>query len=64
MTGWDKVRTMPFDRNQISTGLPGLDQVLTGLRAGDNVVWQVDSLDDYTAFVEPFSRWREATDDG
>ena len=57
MTGWDKVRTMPFDRNQISTGLPGLDQVLTGLRAGDNVVWQVDSLDDYTAFVEPFSRW-------
>jgi hypothetical protein len=48
---------MPFDRNQISTGLPGLDQVLTGLRAGDNVVWQVDSLDDYAAFVEPFSRW-------
>jgi hypothetical protein len=48
---------MPFDRNQISTGLPGLDQVFTGLRAGDNVVWQVDSLDDYAAFVEPFCRW-------
>src|SRR5512140_3089146 len=48
---------MPFDRNQISTGLPGLDQVLTGLRAGDNVVWQVDSLDDYAAFVAPFCRW-------
>jgi pyruvate, water dikinase len=48
---------MPFDRNHISTGLPGLDQVLTGLRAGDNVVWQVDSLDDYAALVEPFCHW-------
>ncbi|MBN2576030.1 MAG: pyruvate, phosphate dikinase [Deltaproteobacteria bacterium] len=48
---------MPFDRSQISTGLPGLDQVFTGLRAGDNVVWQVDSLDDYAAFVTPFCRW-------
>ena len=48
---------MPFDRTHISTGLPGLDQVFTGLRAGDNVVWQVDSLDDYAAFVGPFCRW-------
>jgi len=48
---------MPFDRTHISTGLPGLDQVFTGLRAGDNVVWQVDSLDDYAAFVRPFCRW-------
>ena len=51
---------MPFDRNHISTGLPGLDQVFTGLRAGDNVVWQVDSLDDYAAFVRPFCRWARA----
>jgi hypothetical protein len=48
---------MPFDRNYISTGLPGLDQMLTGLRAGDNVVWQVDSLDDYAALVQPFCQW-------
>jgi len=48
---------MPFDRNHISTGLPGLDQMLTGLRAGDNVVWQVDSLDDYAALVRPFCQW-------
>ena len=48
---------MPFDRNTISTGLPGLDQMLTGLRAGDNVVWQVDSLDDYAALVQPFCQW-------
>lgn len=51
---------MPFDRNHISTGLPGLDHVFTGLRAGDNVVWQVDSLGDYAAFVRPFCRWARA----
>jgi pyruvate,water dikinase len=51
---------MPFDRSHISTGLPGLDQVFTGLRAGDNVVWQVDSLQDYAAFVTPFCRWAQA----
>jgi len=26
-----------------STGLEGLDKILTGLEKGDNVVWQVDS---------------------
>jgi hypothetical protein len=36
------------------TGLPSLDGVLRGLRLGDNVVWQVDSVDDYLPFVEPF----------
>ncbi len=38
----------------ISTGLPGLDQVLDGLRVGDNVVWRVTDLDDYRRFVTPF----------
>ncbi|MCE5216878.1 PEP/pyruvate-binding domain-containing protein [bacterium] len=41
-------------RTNLSTGLPGLDKVLKGLLAGDNVVWQLDSIDDYQAFVEPF----------
>ncbi len=36
------------------TGLPALDHVLQGLRLGDNVVWQVDSVEDYVPFVEPF----------
>ena len=36
------------------TGLPSLDRVLQGLRLGDNVVWQVDSVEDYVPFVEPF----------
>jgi hypothetical protein len=36
------------------TGLPALDRVLGGLIAGDNVVWQVNSIEDYLPFVRPF----------
>jgi hypothetical protein len=38
----------------ISTGISGLDKVITGLQLGDNVVWQIDSISDYTEFVDPF----------
>jgi pyruvate,water dikinase len=38
----------------LSTGLPGLDRVLKGLLPGDNVVWQVDTVEDYAPFVAPF----------
>jgi len=38
----------------ISTGIKGLDNVLTGLRAGDNVVWQIDDIEDYIDLVKPF----------
>ncbi len=40
----------------LSTGLPGLDQVLKGILPGDNIVWQVDAIGDYLAVVEPFCR--------
>ncbi len=40
----------------LSTGLPGLDQVLKGILPGDNIVWQVDTIGDYLAVVEPFCR--------
>lgn len=40
--------------DRISTGLPGLDRVVDGLRIGDNVVMQVDRIDDYRHFVKPF----------
>jgi pyruvate, water dikinase len=43
-----KVYTTP------SSGLPGLDKVLNGIQPGDNIVWQVDSIADYTPFVIPF----------
>ena len=38
----------------ISTGIKGLDNVITGLRAGDNVVWQIDDIQDYIDLVKPF----------
>jgi pyruvate,water dikinase len=37
-----------------STGIPGLDDILGGVRPGDNIVFQVDSINDYTPFVIPF----------
>ena len=44
-----------MDHFPIPTGIPALDEVLQGLRLGDNVVWQVDNLDDYLHFVRPFA---------
>ncbi|MFA5090062.1 MAG: PEP/pyruvate-binding domain-containing protein [Candidatus Omnitrophota bacterium] len=38
----------------ISTGMKGLDAVITGLRTGDNVVWQIDNINDYIDLVKPF----------
>ncbi len=38
------------------TGLPSLDEVVDHLRLGDNVVWQVDSLDAFRPFVLAFVR--------
>lgn len=37
-----------------STGLKGIDDIIDGLRSGDNVVWQVDSINDYLFFARPF----------
>ena len=45
---------MPQPGAQLSTGLAGLDRVLKGLIAGDNVVWQVDSTGDFLPFVKPY----------
>lgn len=46
-----------MDKNtRVSTGIPGLDSILDGLRIGDNVVWRVDSIADYRAFVTPYVR--------
>jgi hypothetical protein len=37
-----------------STGLDGLDKILCDLKKGDNVVWQVDSIEEYSHFVAPY----------
>ncbi|MDH7500850.1 MAG: phosphoenolpyruvate synthase, partial [candidate division NC10 bacterium] len=39
----------------VGSGIQALDEVLQGLRPGDNVVWQVDSLEDYRYFTQPFA---------
>jgi hypothetical protein len=45
---------MKIGSQSLSTGLPGLDQVVQGLLPGDNIVWQVDSVEDYLPFVSPY----------
>ncbi len=44
---------MPLNPD-LSSGLPELDQLLRGLQSGDNIVWQVERIEDYQAFVTPF----------
>jgi len=51
------MREYNLDLSAFGTGLPGLDRTLLGLMAGDNVVWQVESVDEYLPFVRPF--WEE-----
>ena len=42
----------PYPR--VSTGINGLNEILGYLQMGDNVVLQVDSIEDYKKFVNPF----------
>jgi hypothetical protein len=39
----------------IGTGFKNLDGVLTGLRIGDNVVWQVDDIKEYIEYADSFA---------
>jgi pyruvate, water dikinase len=41
----------------LSTGLPELDRVFRGIMAGDNIVWQVDSVEDYAEFAVPYAEY-------
>ncbi len=38
----------------ISSGVPSLDEVIQGFRLGDNIVWQVDHLRDYSYYAQRF----------
>ncbi|HBC88497.1 MAG TPA: pyruvate, phosphate dikinase [Lentisphaeria bacterium] len=44
-----------YVRRNISTGMKGLDNLFQGLVEGDNLVWQVDSLEEYKPFVKAFA---------
>ncbi len=41
-----------FER--IHSGLEGFDRIVDSIRMGDNVVWQLGSLDEYRYFVRPY----------
>lgn len=41
-------------KDKVSTGIRGFDKVIDNLRLGDNVVWQVESIDDYRKMVDPY----------
>ena len=43
-----------------TTGLPGLDAVLSGIEPGDNIVWEVDAIADYQEFVSPYATAAQA----
>jgi len=43
-----------FDR--VLSGIPQLDTALDNIRLGDNVVWQVDSIDTFLTFAMPYIR--------
>ncbi len=46
-----------MEASKFSTGLPGLDSILKGLLPGDNVVWQIDSVEDYQQLVTPYAEY-------
>lgn len=39
---------------KVKSGLNGLDIALHNIRFGDNVVWQLSNIEDYSFFVKPF----------
>lgn len=43
-----------MEKPRVASGLPALDQVVEGIRLGDNVVWQIGDLADYVSFARPF----------
>ena len=42
----------PFERAK--SGIPGLDKALDNIRLGDNVVWNVTNLYEFSYFVDPY----------
>ncbi len=42
--------------NRVSTGLAGFDQTIDMLRLGDNVVWQLQTIEEYLQVLRPYIR--------
>ena len=43
-----------INQKRVPSGLTGLDQSIDYFRYGDNVVWEIGDIDDYTFFVCPY----------
>lgn len=56
------LNTQGIAAEAICSGVSSLDELLQGLRLGDNVVWQVDRLEDYPYFAQKFAD--QAINDG
>jgi len=53
---------MAAHQENLSTGIAGLDHVLRGILAGDNIVWKVDSIESYLDLVAPFCEFALAVE--
>ena len=47
--------------NELSTGIAELDRVIHGVMPGDNIVWQLDSIEDYFRYIHPYCLFAERT---
>ncbi|MCR5027071.1 MAG: PEP/pyruvate-binding domain-containing protein [Methanobrevibacter sp.] len=56
----DGVFMVAFER--VKSGIEQLDETLDNIRLGDNVVWQVSNLDEFSYFVNPYVK--QALEDG
>ncbi|MDR1135251.1 MAG: PEP/pyruvate-binding domain-containing protein [Clostridiales Family XIII bacterium] len=43
-----------INQKRVPSGLEGLDKVLDNIRYGDNIVWQISSMKEYSFFARPF----------
>ncbi|MDA3899918.1 MAG: PEP/pyruvate-binding domain-containing protein [Spirochaetes bacterium] len=50
---------MSCNHCDLSTGIKNLDSILKGLLPGDNIVWQVNTIDEYSHFTLHYARAAE-----
>ena len=50
------METTSKQSKEVSSGFPALDDVIDRLRIGDNVVWRVDDLENYSVLARPFAK--------
>jgi pyruvate,water dikinase len=46
----------------LSTGHPGLDRIFRGVIPGDNIVWHIETVEDYRCFVKPYCDFARQTE--